>query len=67
MSSQSNDKPRVLVTGAAKRIGRIIAIELFQRGFEVAIHYNGSRADAEEVSKACGGAPLFQADLTKVP
>lgn len=67
MSSQPNNKPRVLVTGAAKRIGRVIAIELFQRGFDVAIHYNGSRADAEEVSKACGGAPIHQADLTKVP
>ena len=59
-------KPRVLVTGAAKRIGRVIAIELFRRGFEVAIHYNRSKSDAEEVSRACGGGPIFQADLTKV-
>ena len=67
MSSQPSPKPRVLITGAAKRIGRIIAIELSKRGFAVAIHYNGSRAEAEEVSKLCGGAPIFQADLTKVP
>ncbi len=67
MSSPFNPKPRVLVTGAAKRIGRAIAIELSNRGFQVAIHYNGSRAAAQEVSKACGGAPLFQADLTQVP
>lgn len=57
---------RVLVTGAAKRIGRVIAIELSQRGFEVAIHYGTSRAEAEEVSRECGGAPIFQADLAKV-
>jgi 3-oxoacyl-[acyl-carrier protein] reductase/pteridine reductase len=55
------------VTGAAKRIGRTIAIELSRRGFQVAIHYNGSRVAAAEVSKACGDAPLFQADLTQVP
>lgn len=57
---------RVLVTGAAKRIGRVIAIELSQRGFEVAIHYGSSRAEAELVSRECGGAPLFQADLANV-
>jgi 3-oxoacyl-[acyl-carrier protein] reductase/pteridine reductase len=66
-SPSSNSKPRVLVTGSAKRIGRIIAIELSKRGFNVAIHYNGSRKEAEEVSGMCGGAPTFQADLTKVP
>ena len=58
--------PRVLVTGSAKRIGRTIAIELSRRGFEVAIHYNTSKAEAEEVAGHCGGAPVFQADLTKV-
>lgn len=66
MSSQANSKLRVLVTGAAKRIGRTIAIELSRRGFEVAIHYNHSRADAEKVSRECGGAPIFAADLSKV-
>ena len=57
---------RVLVTGAAKRIGRTIAIELFQRGFQVAIHYNNSEREAQEASTLCGGAPLFQADLASV-
>src|SRR5438270_228625 len=57
---------RVLVTGAAKRIGRAIAVELFQRGFQVAIHYNTSRKEAEEVSRECSGAPVFQADLARV-
>jgi NAD(P)-dependent dehydrogenase (short-subunit alcohol dehydrogenase family) len=57
---------RVLVTGSAKRIGRAIAIELHRKGFEVAIHYNTSRQDAEEVSRECGGAPVFQADLANV-
>jgi NAD(P)-dependent dehydrogenase (short-subunit alcohol dehydrogenase family) len=57
---------RVLVTGAAKRIGRVIAIELSRRGFEVAIHFGQSRLEAEEVSRECGDAPIFQADLADV-
>ena len=57
---------RVLVTGAAKRIGRVIAIELHRRGFQVAIHYGKSQREAEAVAEECGGAPLFQADLANV-
>lgn len=58
---------RVLITGAAKRIGRVLAIELARRGFEVAIHFNRSRQEAEQVSREAGNAPLFQADLSRVP
>ncbi|MGI8962138.1 MAG: SDR family NAD(P)-dependent oxidoreductase [Bryobacteraceae bacterium] len=57
---------RVLVTGSAKRIGRVIAIELSRSGFSVAIHYNTSRTEAEQVSRECNGAPIFQADLARV-
>jgi len=57
---------KVLVTGAAKRIGRIIALELHRQAFDVAIHYNTSREEAEDVSRKCGGAPIFQADLANV-
>ena len=56
----------VLVTGAAKRIGRGIALRLAQEGFRVAIHYNRSRAEAERTAGECG-AELFQADLESVP
>lgn len=58
---------RVLVTGAAKRIGRVVAIELSRCGFDVAIHFNTSRAEAESVASECGGAPIFQADLGSIP
>ena len=57
---------RVLVTGAAKRIGRAIAVELYQRGFDVAIHFGSSESEARAVSALCGGAPIFQADLSSV-
>ncbi len=65
--SANSPKPKVLVTGAAKRIGRTIAIELFKHGFEVAIHYGKSEREAREVAELCGGAPIFQADLARVP
>lgn len=62
---------RILVTGAAKRIGASIAKYLAGRGARVLIHYGGSREQAEAVAAACAWegepAPLLQADLTKVP
>ncbi|MBW7836254.1 MAG: SDR family oxidoreductase [Sphingomonadales bacterium] len=45
-------KPAALVTGAAKRIGRTIALDLAGHGWNVAIHYRHSRAEAEEVVRA---------------
>jgi 3-oxoacyl-[acyl-carrier protein] reductase/pteridine reductase len=56
----------VLVTGAAKRIGRGIAIKLAQSGYRVAIHYNGSKTEAERTAADCVSAELFQANLENV-
>src|ERR1700693_1800097 len=56
----------VLVTGAAKRIGRGIALRLFREGYRVAIHYQTSEQEAHATAQECGSAPLFQADLEKV-
>ena len=42
----------VLVTGAAKRLGRAIALDLAADGWNVAIHYNSSQADADEAAQA---------------
>ena len=56
----------VLVTGAAKRIGRSIALALAAEGAKVAIHYSGSEAEARITARDCGGAPLFRANLESV-
>lgn len=56
----------ILVTGAAKRIGRQIALRLAAEGARVAIHYSTSEEDAARTAADCGGAPLFRADLQSV-
>jgi NAD(P)-dependent dehydrogenase (short-subunit alcohol dehydrogenase family) len=56
----------VLITGAAKRIGRGIALHLFSAGYRVAIHYSTSEKDARATADECGGAPLFRANLENV-
>jgi len=56
----------ILVTGAAKRIGRAIARRLSREGARVAIHYNGSEAEARDTAAECGHAPIFQANLESV-
>ncbi|HTS47696.1 MAG TPA: SDR family oxidoreductase [Bryobacteraceae bacterium] len=56
----------VLVTGAAKRIGRGIALRIFQAGYRIAIHYGTSEKEARETAERCGGAPLFRANLESV-
>jgi NAD(P)-dependent dehydrogenase (short-subunit alcohol dehydrogenase family) len=53
----------VLVTGAAKRIGRGIALRLAREGARVAIHYHGSETEARATAAECGNAPLFKANL----
>ena len=53
----------VLITGAAKRIGRGIALRLAREGFRVLIHYNTSEADARATAAECDDAPLFRANL----
>jgi NAD(P)-dependent dehydrogenase (short-subunit alcohol dehydrogenase family) len=39
----------VLVTGAAKRIGKAIALHLASKGWSVVLHYNSSQDEANEV------------------
>lgn len=57
----------MLVTGAAKRIGRGIALHLAKQGARLGIHYGESEAAARKVADECGnGAEIFAADLEKI-
>lgn len=40
-----------LVTGAAKRVGRAVALALAREGVSIAAHYNGSGEEAESLKK----------------
>ena len=66
MASRGLDGKTILVTGAAKRIGRGIALRLAEEGARVAIHYHRSEAEARRTAEECGGAELFRADLESV-
>lgn len=56
-----------MVTGAARRVGRHVALSLARTGFDLVIHYNTSAAQAQEVAdlvrQAARQAITVQADL----
>ena len=64
---ETNKNANVLITGAAHRIGRTIAMDLAAHGFGVAVHYNASADGAQEVVQAItdegGRAVAVQAEL----
>ena len=78
MSSHSEPNPTanqsapvVLVTGAAKRLGREIALTLAKHGWQVAVHYRSSKQDAmNTIADLATNTPatgqkhhIFQCDL----
>ncbi len=69
MTEQSKSQGIALVTGAAKRIGRAIALGLANAGWDVAIHYHRSTDDAETLCKEIAAmrrrAVTIQADLSQ--
>ncbi|OWS69883.1 SDR family oxidoreductase [Polynucleobacter campilacus] len=63
----SQQKKAVLVTGAAKRLGREIALQFARQGWDVAVHYGRSEQEAKEVTREIEmmgvKSQVFQADL----
>lgn len=43
-------KPAVLITGAAKRIGQVMALHLAATGYDIALHYHHSETDAARLA-----------------
>ena len=71
MNSGLTLKGRVaLVTGAAKRLGRHVALHLAGEGADIAVHYGKSETEArtlvEEIERQGRRAAAFSADLTNV-
>jgi pteridine reductase len=60
-------KQGAIVTGAANRIGRALALGLAERGFDIALHYRGSEKEAIEaqalIEKRGRRCVLVRADL----
>ena len=57
-----------LITGGAKRIGKAICIELAEQGYNIALHYNTSKKEADETQlyiKSLGvKCSLFKCNLS---
>src|SRR5258708_7848476 len=45
-------KGTALVTGAAKRLGAVMALHLAQEGYHIALHYNDSKHEAMKTAQA---------------
>jgi len=62
-----SERPRALVTGAARRLGRAMALELAAAGWDVAVHCHRSaeaaEATAAEARRLGAAAAVLQADL----
>jgi NAD(P)-dependent dehydrogenase (short-subunit alcohol dehydrogenase family) len=62
-------EPVAIVTGAAKRLGRCIALDFASRGWAVGVHYRNSEAAAHEVVARIrsegGRAAALRADLAR--
>jgi len=60
-------QPTVLITGAAKRLGREIALHLAGAGWRVAVHYRDSvdeaRKTVADCTKLAGSSASFRANL----
>ena len=60
-------RPVALVTGAAHRVGRALAVGLAANGYDIALHYHASESKVDDartaIGKSGGESRVFQADL----
>ncbi|MGV2495781.1 SDR family oxidoreductase [Pelagerythrobacter aerophilus] len=63
MNEGTQDRPAILVTGGAKRIGAAIARRFGAAGWHVVIHYGRSAAEAEALAASLPSAETIQCDL----
>ena len=58
----------ILITGAAQRIGKELALSFFNKGWDIIIHFNSSKVEAENLadkmnSERSNSATIVQANL----
>ncbi len=54
---------KILITGAAQRMGKAIAQDLNKRGASILIHYNHSKGEAQALAKELHSAEILSANL----
>lgn len=67
----ANERPVALVTGAARRVGRVIARTLHEAGYDLALHYRSARGEAEQLAaeleaRRAGSVLPLAGDLAQV-
>jgi pteridine reductase len=66
-----SERPVVLITGAARRVGRVIARTLHAAGYDLALHYRSAQAEAMQLAaeleaRRADSVLLLGADLAHV-
>jgi pteridine reductase len=67
-----HDRPVALITGAGRRVGAVTARVLHAAGYDLALHYRHSAADAQALAgelerQRRGSTLLLQAELAELP
>ncbi|HSP00173.1 MAG TPA: pteridine reductase [Thioalkalivibrio sp.] len=70
-SGKRQENKRVLITGAARRVGAEIARQLHGAGMDIIIHYRSSRDEADALARSLNDIPpdsagLVQGDLLSI-
>ena len=58
---------RILVTGASRRVGRAVALELAGRGLDLVLTHRSSPADCEETAACCREAGAAEVEVFELP